>query len=558
MKANFSKSDSSCYPFPHTRIFNIFDPGVLKMCRSEMQALTGEYKETDIFKLYQTVDLANLSGDDGANERFSMLTHLRDELYSTSFRHYVEKLTNCTNLSSTVDCSCNAYCKGHHLLCHDDAMSSRVVSFIIYLTDDDWDENDGGGLEMYPLNCEIPLGSVSQKYRSSQRDFKRTNIGTGYIGQASSDPVMRIAPLFNSCILFPVQPGLSFHAVEEVHSGKKMRFSIQGWFHQFPKQTGSSSAEDVPNRLSFSSWNNLRTYGRIKDHSFFHGNRLLRYELDQEERNWLSSVVNPIYLTEESVRKILKKFKSDSIIELHDFFKESFFSIIESLGKNDSHTKLTSEFFELSAHKSTCASAWITTGPSNFQRYLKYLRCNCGRVIPRVSHHAFLDERITELSCLGSVLGAILNDLFASQEFHRFLKSLTDLSLSFVNGEVRCFRPGSDYTLGRAQTCPRKEILTCLWGFHEGLDEMNKLAWKSGEYGGYECFIEADEFEGEESSTVYSKSKSPLTEDSHIHFDPVSNCLRLLYHDDHIVNFVKYIARSAPGRRWDIVSQYSQ
>jgi hypothetical protein len=43
--------------------------------------------------------------------------------------------------------------KGGHLLNHDDVISTRAVSFIIYLTDPDepWTAEDGGALELYPL-----------------------------------------------------------------------------------------------------------------------------------------------------------------------------------------------------------------------------------------------------------------------------------------------------------------------------------------------------------------------------------------------------------------------
>lgn len=53
---------------------------------------------------------------------------------------------------SQTDCSCNVYANGGHLLCHDDVIGTRCVSWIIYLTDPDepWEEADGGGLELYP------------------------------------------------------------------------------------------------------------------------------------------------------------------------------------------------------------------------------------------------------------------------------------------------------------------------------------------------------------------------------------------------------------------------
>lgn len=52
-----------------------------------------------------------------------------------------------------VDCSCNVYSKGGHLLCHDDVIGTRCVSYILYLTDPDlqWTAANGGALELYPI-----------------------------------------------------------------------------------------------------------------------------------------------------------------------------------------------------------------------------------------------------------------------------------------------------------------------------------------------------------------------------------------------------------------------
>jgi Rps23 Pro-64 3,4-dihydroxylase Tpa1-like proline 4-hydroxylase len=61
-------------------------------------------------------------------------------------------------LIDKVDCSSNCYTRGCHLLCHDDVISTRRVSYILYLTDPDetWNSEDGGALELYPLNDDNP------------------------------------------------------------------------------------------------------------------------------------------------------------------------------------------------------------------------------------------------------------------------------------------------------------------------------------------------------------------------------------------------------------------
>lgn len=82
--------------------------------------------------------------------------------------------------------------QGHHLLCHDDVIGTRRVSWIIYLTDpeDAWTAEDGGALELYPLETE------------------------GVRGIPTATPTRNILPQWNQMVVFTVQPGISFHAVQ--------------------------------------------------------------------------------------------------------------------------------------------------------------------------------------------------------------------------------------------------------------------------------------------------------------------------------------------------------
>lgn len=69
------------------------------------------------------------------------------------------------------------------------------VSYILYLVDKDWgsgEKPDGGGLQLYPLeNEEVP-------------------------GIPAYAPSKTIPPRWNQMVLFAVQPGRSFHDVQEV------------------------------------------------------------------------------------------------------------------------------------------------------------------------------------------------------------------------------------------------------------------------------------------------------------------------------------------------------
>ncbi|KAI4249947.1 MAG: hypothetical protein L6R42_008844, partial [Xanthoria sp. 1 TBL-2021] len=93
----------------------------------------------------------------------------------------------------------NVYTPGCHLLCHDDVIGSRRVSYILYLTDPDqpWKSEWGGALRLYP--------TVVQK----DKDGKEIKV-------PGPDSTLSIPPAFNQLSFFAVQPGESYHDVEEV------------------------------------------------------------------------------------------------------------------------------------------------------------------------------------------------------------------------------------------------------------------------------------------------------------------------------------------------------
>ena len=115
------------------------------------------------------------------------------------------------DLIDKVDCAVNVHAEGCHLLCHDDVIGTRRVSFIVYLTDEGWESSDGGNLELY--------GS---------------SVGTCSDGAARREPLpspsATVPPTFNTMAMFSVLPNVSYHSVEEVR-GSRPRMSVQGWYH---------------------------------------------------------------------------------------------------------------------------------------------------------------------------------------------------------------------------------------------------------------------------------------------------------------------------------------
>ena len=192
-------------PYPHVVLSGLCEEARARALEEEAKTrLRADYKETDLFKVYQTGDLAGLDIESHPN-----LVALRDAIYAPDFRRFVSELAGCGPLIERTDCSANVYTDGGHLLCHDDVIGTRRVSYIIYLThpDEPWTEADGGALELYPLEKE------------------------GEIGVPSTIPCKSILPAFNQMVLFTVVPGVSFHAVQEVTASANPRLSISGWFH---------------------------------------------------------------------------------------------------------------------------------------------------------------------------------------------------------------------------------------------------------------------------------------------------------------------------------------
>ncbi|KAL8863907.1 MAG: hypothetical protein Q9174_007518, partial [Haloplaca sp. 1 TL-2023] len=190
-------------PYQHGVIQDLLDPQLLRHVRTEIQQnLSFTRKETDIYKIDQSGDLANLDGlDDSSLELLPYLLTLRDALYSPAFRGFLSTVTDSGPLSGEkTDMAINVYTPGCHLLCHDDVIGSRRVSYILYLTDPDrpWKPEWGGALRLYPTIVH-------------KEDGKEIKV-------PSPDWSKSIPPAFNQLSFFAVQPGESFHDVEEVYA----------------------------------------------------------------------------------------------------------------------------------------------------------------------------------------------------------------------------------------------------------------------------------------------------------------------------------------------------
>src|SRR5690606_33910398 len=110
-------------PYKHAVIHDLVDDKLLRSVRDEIRNnVHFTPKETDIYKIHQSGDLANLDGlDDESLAKLPSLLRLRDAVYSEAFRDYISHITGCGPLSGRkTDMAINVYTPGCYLLCHDD------------------------------------------------------------------------------------------------------------------------------------------------------------------------------------------------------------------------------------------------------------------------------------------------------------------------------------------------------------------------------------------------------------------------------------------------------
>jgi Rps23 Pro-64 3,4-dihydroxylase Tpa1-like proline 4-hydroxylase len=252
---------ASALPYCHSVIEPLCDPERMALVKEEItRNLRADFKETDLFKLYQTIDLANLSlthSDQKVRElsaKMPQLLALRNALYTPGFRTYMQRITGCPELTDRVDMAASIFTQGCHLLCHDDVIGTRAVSFIVYLSGEDWQLSDGGALELYPLEGQDADTSLQQ-------------------GVPAPHPVANVLPKFNSMAIFAVKPGRSYHSVQEVYADRTPRLSIQGWYH----------AAAPPPDIEKASLSQLKAAGSTDSSRFTPLQGVVRYPEAQEE-----------------------------------------------------------------------------------------------------------------------------------------------------------------------------------------------------------------------------------------------------------------------------------
>ncbi|OAP55586.1 hypothetical protein AYL99_10559 [Fonsecaea erecta] len=610
----FRKSYQSSKPYPHAVVPSLIQEPLLRSVRQEITThIHFTLKETDIYRIYQSGDLANLSSLDAESlKNLPSLVRLRDALYSSDFREWVSAVTGAGKVSGKkTDMAVNVYTPGSYLLCHDDVIGSRRVSYILYLTDPDhpWQPEWGGGLRLYPTEA-------------------RRNKAGEEIKVPLAEHNLNIPPSFGQLSFFAVRPGESYHDVEEVYhaqshekDGGRIRMAISGWYHipqegeegfeqgmeqeQAQKsslaQLKSASNEFDEPQLVFRHFDEPRVVmdSRAVAKEIDPGDDLDTEDgiLTEQDLTFLLHYMTPSYLTPDMIEDFSSSFADMSVLQLEEFFNPAFAAELKDyIHKVEREEKSTVPMSSKSHHPST----WKVARPPHKQRYA-YLQTG---------------EALHRDKC---PISRILADLIHSHAFKKWLALVTGLktnSLIRQSAIARRFRRGKDYALAypyHGET-PRLEFtisITPSEGWERDGDadepEHRKLAagvqkqangrrssinasedqnMKNGkatavekisvstsseiEFGGEEVYMAGDDDEedgllnGSDSQPLPSVGKKPARdpavyragddEDDGILFanPPAWNKFSIVLRDKGTLRFVKYVSQAARGDRWDL------
>ncbi|KAF9476977.1 hypothetical protein BDN70DRAFT_862390 [Pholiota conissans] len=592
-------------PFKYVVVDKLFQDDLLKQVKDEcLSELSFTEKETDIYKVNQTGDLASLnflSPDQIA--RLPGLLSLRDALYSPTFREFLRSVTGCGPLSGKKqDMSVNSYTRGCHLLNHDDVIGTRRVSYILYMPLPHyqlWNKDWGGALELYP-----------------------TKINEDGQPEPEPMPLKSIPPSWNQFIFFEVQPGKSFHSVEEVVVGAKgedrrERLSISGWFHA--AQEGEPGyIPDPPVDLKSSREQLASTSTVFKSYPHADDELMLlpKMTLSEDHIAFLSEFLNPVYLQPRTMNALATRFVSESSLELHSFLNSQLADALEPrLRDQDTKDGLGEDRAGLiPAHTCGTAGNWKVKGPPHKWRYCVLKPHEDGA--PR--------EAVTprSASSTDSIMRSLQDELFASPAFRAWLAIVSRLMPIRHAVEARRFRPGLDYTLATSEE--KEARLDVVLGLTppardpedlEGLRDqytVNPRGWQTAEWGGWECYMAPHNEEDDpaiyrssthkkqkqhhqphpaptssSSSGEASSSRHPptTTTTTNGHKPPTHavdahsmdededeedeeedstllavqagfNRLLLVLRDERVMRFVKYVSAAAEGSRWDVCGEY--
>lgn len=584
---NHSKAYAKSEPYQHGVVSALINDTLLRSVRQEiLDNIHFTPKETDIYKIHQSGDLANLDGlPASALEKLPSLLKLRDALYSHDFRKWISQVSGAGLLSGTkTDMAVNVYVPGCHLLCHDDVIGSRRVSYILYLTDPDrpWRPEWGGALRLYPTDTRKGEDGHGQMYKVPSHESSKS-----------------VPPAWNQLSFFAVQPGESFHDVEEVYhatekedresdeDASRVRMAISGWYH-IPQEGEEGFDPDLEAKLDEkSSLQQLQGKAEQFDEPQLswikpaaNGSREVADELTEADLEFLLHYMTPNYLTPDTVDELNELFADESTLQLTNFLSEKYAARLK-----DYLLEQSEDLDQGSPRKYRIA------GPPYKHRYA-YMQPAVGLA--------------TDVEAGGDPYLEVLDSLLPSLAFRKWLSLATGLSLMRCAVLARRFRKGLDYQLAQNYEGedPQLEFTLCItptpgWandgedqvehengtngGTPNGPTEGNAESRSKDSVGGYELYMAGDEADGDDDGSddgvpvpqshtgagdrrsAKSRKADPAVyraadydEDDGILFSNAAswNTMSIVLRDEGTLKFVKYVSRAAKGDRYDFTGYF--
>jgi len=547
-------------PFPHVVLEPFFStPNECHAIRAELEHMDFTFKETDLYALRQSIDMANLSHvfvqDPLQKKKLRRVAKLCDQLYSADFKGFIERITGCGPLVDKTDLAAAVYTNGSHLLVHDDVIGTRRVAFIIYFTDPamNWCAEDGGALELYPKD---PSNS----------------------GCPSLSPTTRLLPTFNKMTLFTVDPGVSFHSVQEVYAAEKDRISIQGWFHAASPPPGADELAlpvlkklcprtRTPKLGCLTNLNPVVTTMHVPDDN---GDLVPMAHLGLPDiviEELKSLGVHPMYLDGENIAEMAQAYATEGAVRMAHFLMPPLYTpIAERLAELDAADGLGLGRPTPPRDDAGVSKAWALVGP------------------PHIRRHIVLADEVEddEEDELAQMMSCVRDRLFASDAFAKFIATLVSQAEGFgklrgrSNPVVRRFRPGLDYSLNVG--APEKfSLVDVTWTVCNQLDEEDDQddneerrkdkaegdddeetsidMWESCDFGGFDCYVRNHAETKEGGGAVVSGISE--SSDDVCNFPCQGNCLTLVRRQQDMAHFVKYLQVGLPGSRLEAFCSFS-
>ena len=353
----------------------------------------------------------------------------------------------------------------------------------------DWQEPWGGKLRLYPMKkLQTGEGTAAElPYHDAQNSLR--------IG-------------WNRLAFFAVQPGQSFHDVEEVYHAdhdasdvERVRMAISGWYHvpqegeqgyrageleEHERSSGRASLKSIdefdrpqPMPTKYPEYRPLiqKDLGRgeyssrnfpleagVKSSEAAFSRDPDPTTLTQGDIEFLLQYVSPRWLVPDTVAELKDTFADESCLRIDDFLQPHFANLLKRSIEAEPHILDKSIL-------SGKQKSWEIAQPSHKQKYFYKLP------LENVSHSSYNSSAKTSQD---NPLEELTYELLPSQQFRKWLNFVTGVVLKTHDIRTRRFRRGIDYQLAMPYKMeePRLEFTLGLtpggkWG-DEGEDEDNE------------------------------------------------------------------------------------